>query len=145
MRVRSVGLALAIAVIVGGCRLGGTPTTPVYAIGVSNGTALTVTLVVNGQAIESFAPGSGTTNPIPASRLGPLPWAVEARSPSGRVLTSMTVHDGDLQATTNPDGGSSANGIGGRIDLSCGRLDIWSGVPMIGPMPGPGSPGDCLP
>ena len=57
----------------------------------------------------------------------------------------MTVRDGDLQATTNPDGGSSANGIGGRIDLSCGRLDIWSGVPVIGPMPGPGSPGDCLP
>ena len=86
MRLLFVGLALASTVIVAGCRFGGPPRaaapTPVYAIGVSNGTALTVTLVVNGQAIESFAPGSGTTDPIPASRLGPLPWAVEARSPA---------------------------------------------------------------
>ena len=30
-------------------------------------------------------------------------------------------------------------------NLSCGRLDIWSGPPLSGPPPGPGKPGDCAP
>jgi hypothetical protein len=152
MRRLAVSLAfaigvLAVVVLVAGC-LGNEPSAapgPAYTIGVSNGTTLTVTLVVNGRLIESFPPDSGTTDPILASRLGPLPWAVEARSASGRVLTSMTVHEGDLYVTVDPNGGGSANGIGGRVDLSCGRLDIWSGAPMIGPAPGSGSPGDCAP
>lgn len=147
MRRLGLGPALAFAVLVTGCL--GTDASRVvpqaYSIGVSNGTTLTVTLVVNGRVVETFPALGGTSDPIPANRLGPLPWAVEARTASGRVLTSMTVHDGDLFSTTNPNGGGSSNGIGGRIDLSCGRLDIWSGMPMIGPMPGPGSPGDCAP
>ncbi len=35
--------------------------------------------------------------------------------------------------------------MGARVDLSCGRIDIWSGTPMMGPAPGPGVPGDCDP
>jgi hypothetical protein len=35
-------------------------TSQIYALGVANGTTLTVTLVVNGRAVRTFAPGSGT-------------------------------------------------------------------------------------
>jgi hypothetical protein len=111
----------------------GTPApTQAYSIGVANGTTLTVTLFVNGRAVQTFGPGSGTgLDGIPASVIGPLPWSVEARSPSGRVLTSMSVHEGDVSSSSWPGGGYN-KGVGGRVDLSCGRLDIWSGPPLIG-------------
>jgi len=57
----------------------------------------------------------------------------------------MTVHPGDVWATTGPNGEGREKGDGVRVDLSCGRLDVWSGPPMIGPAPGTGSPGDCAP
>jgi hypothetical protein len=116
---------------------------PAAGIGISNGTTLAVTLVVNGSPVGVFA--LGTDGAIPSSALPPLPWLVEARSPSGRVLTSMTVHSGDVWETSLPNGSHGSQGVGGRADLSCGRLDIWSGPPLLGPMPGPGLPGDCLP
>ncbi len=34
---------------------------------------------------------------------------------------------------------------GWRTDLSCGRVDVWSIVPILGPMWVPGTPGDCGP
>jgi hypothetical protein len=55
----------------------------------------------------------------------PLPWSVETRSPSGLVLSAMTVKAG---------GSAGAFGDVVRADLACGRLDIWSGPPMLGPM-----------
>ena len=112
-------------------------------LGISNGTTLAVTLVVNGAVVGTFAPGA-RSDPIAASLPG-LPWAVQVRSPSGRLLTSMTVRVGDVWQTTGPDGGVTMKGDGMRVDLSCGRLDIWSGPPMLGPPPGPGTPGDCAP
>jgi hypothetical protein len=108
-------------------------------LSINNGTTLDVTLVVNGQAIETVHPGV-QVDPIPPSELPTLPWMVEARSPSGRVLSSMAVRQGDVTRT--------ANGIRGdavRVDLSCGRLDVWAGPPLLGPAPGPGRPGDCAP
>lgn len=113
-------------------------------LGVSNGTTLTVTLLVNGTVIRSFPPGTGS-NGIPANELPALPWIVQARSPSGRILTSMTVKVGDVWRTATPNGGVEHKGIAARVDLSCGRLDLWSGPPLLGPMPGPGTPGDCAP
>ncbi len=114
-------------------------------LSISNGTTLTVTLVVDGIVVRTVAPSTGA-DPIPASALPALPWVVEARSPSGRVLTSMTVKAGAVWQVAAPvEGGSESKGVGARADLSCGRLDIWSGPPMIGPAPGPGSPGDCAP
>lgn len=113
-------------------------------LGISNGTTLTVTLVVNGAVVRTVAPGGGV-NAIAANDLPALPWAVEARSPSGRVLTSMTVKAGDVQRSTEPDGSTMYRGAASRVDLSCGRLDIWAGPPLLGPMPGPGVPGDCEP
>lgn len=117
-----------------------------YSVGVANGTTLVVTVSVNGRMIRTFGPGAGTgMDGIPASEIGPLPWVVEARSPSGRLLTSMIVHAGDVSSTALPGGVGSAQGVGGRVDLSCGRLDIWAGPPLGGPVPGAGSPGDCAP
>lgn len=112
-------------------------------VSVSNGTTLTVTIVVNGSAVRTFAPGSADT--VPSGQLPALPWTVEARSPSGRLLLSLTIRPGDVLQTSAPGGGVAVKGDGARVDLSCGRLDVWSGPPLLGPSPGPGSPGDCAP
>jgi hypothetical protein len=116
-------------------------------LGIVNGTTLDVTLVVNGTAVVTATPGSGV-GPIAFASLPPLPWTVEARSPSGRILTSMTVDVGSVTATTNPNGGVGTSGTLGRVDLSCGRITIWAGYepPSGPPPPSPaGSPGDCAP
>ncbi len=56
----------------------------------------------------------------------------------------MTVHPGDYFQTAYPDGQGSTRAAA-RVDLSCGRIDMWAGPPLAGPVPGPGSPGDFLP
>jgi hypothetical protein len=57
----------------------------------------------------------------------------------------MTVRAGDVWTRNNADGSSEAKAAGARVDLSCGRIDIWSLGQMLGPAPGPGTPGDCAP
>ena len=109
---------------------------------VSNQTTLMVTVVVNGGVLQDVPPGERMAISMGG---GSGPWTVEARAPSGRVLSSMTVRPGDVSETTHPDGSRSARGAAIRVDLSCGRLDMWSGPPLLGPMPGPGKPGDCEP
>ena len=113
---------------------------------VSNGTTLTVTLVVSGQTVATFEPGQPAPT-IDVMRLPDLPWSVEARSPSGRVLTSMQVKPGDVSSTAEPGGVTRSSGTFGRVDLSCGSLRIWAGLPPSGPAPASpaGSPGDCEP
>jgi hypothetical protein len=142
-----VAIALA-AVVACGCGAVGQPAsllpTPAPGLSIANGTTLTVTLLVNGTLVGTVAPGV-ERDPIPATDLPALPWQVEARSPSGRLLASVTVRPGDVWATTGPSGQGEMKGDGVRVDLSCGRLDIWSGPPLIGPAPGTGSPGDCAP
>ncbi len=117
------------------------------ALGVSNGTSLDVTLVVNGAAVAVY-PARGPAPSLAPGALPPLPWSVEARSPSGRVLASMAVTSPG-SATVLPDGAVEHVGAGmGRVDLSCGRLTIWAGdVVPSGPAPAssPGTPGDCAP
>jgi hypothetical protein len=143
--VSAVVFAIVVAVGCGASGQSASPaSTPSPGLSISNGTTLTVTLVVNGRPVGTFAPGTGR-DPIPARDLPALPWQVEARSPSGRLLTSMSVHPGDVWATSEPNGEGRETGDGVRVDLSCGRLDIWSGPPLLGPAPGPGSPGDCAP
>jgi hypothetical protein len=110
-------------------------------LSIQNGTTIAVTLVVNGKVIETVAAG-GYQDPIKAELPG-LPWNVETRSPSGRVLSSMTVHAGDVWQTTEPNGNGETRGDAVRVDLSCGRLDVWSGPPMLGPAFSPGPSGDC--
>jgi hypothetical protein len=118
-----------------------TPTIANYTLSIANYTTIAVTLVVNGQVVETV-PAGGYEDPIRADLPG-LPWKVETRSPSGRVLSSMTVHAGDVWQTTEPNGNGGAKGDAVRVDLSCGRLDVWSGPPLLGPAPGPGQSGDC--
>jgi hypothetical protein len=114
-------------------------------IHVDNGTDLAVTIVVNGAGVGGAPAHLYTT--IPAAALPPKPWVVEARSASGRVLVTFTVQPGQVTSTTSADGVASMTGAGSRADLSCGRLDVTVGPPMLGPAPGPiaGHPGDCDP
>jgi hypothetical protein len=114
------------------------------ALNVSNGSTLAVDLVVNGVLVDRIKPGGGRFD-IAAAGLPPLPWSVEIRSPTGRVLVSMAVHAGDAWRADVGGGVTQSKGVGGRVDLSCGRIDVWSGVAMSGPVPGPGVPGDCAP
>ncbi|HJP87415.1 MAG TPA: hypothetical protein VJ850_00045 [Candidatus Limnocylindrales bacterium] len=116
-------------------------------LGISNGTTLVVVLFVNGVEVGETRP-EGPTPVIDATGLPPLPWVVEARTVSGRVLTSMKVVEGQVWTTTRPDGGISSSGAIGRVDLTCGRLTIWAGdAQPLGPPPAPnaGQPGDCAP
>jgi hypothetical protein len=137
--VRTTPIAIALLLgVLAGCTAPGTVPAGSMSVSIENGTTLTVTLVVNDAPVATVQPGDEAD--IPASQLSSLPWNVEARSPSGRVLVSMVVHDGDV---VQASGGSK--GDANRVDLSCGRIDIWSGPPLLGPAPGPGSPGDCAP
>ena len=114
--------------------------------GVANGTTLAIVITIqspDGGTTINVAPGGSLE--IDPSRSPQLPWSVEARTESGRLLTSMTVLPGQVTRTVHPDGSVETTSTGGRVDLSCGRLDIWAGSPPIGPVPGPGVPGDCEP
>jgi hypothetical protein len=113
-------------------------------IHVANGTNLVITIAVNGHAV-GVAPSGETI--IPPGALPAKPWAVEAQSPTGRVLLSFEVGPGQVTTTTSPDGVTTMTGGGNRADLSCGRLDVYVGVRPLGPPPpeNPGVPGDCDP
>lgn len=132
LRLPSAGVGL--AVLLAGCGLlhGGAAAPLSY----SNQTSISVDLVVNGSKIVTIDPGKDGA--IPVSVMPPLPWNVAAQTASGRVITTLVVKAGDVDQS-----GNSQKGDAVRADLSCGRLDIWSGPPLSGPAPGPGSPGDC--
>jgi len=98
---------------------------------------------VNGQDIGVVRPGAELT--VPTGVLPPMPWTVDARSPSGRLLTTITAHREDIRQVDLGNGATQMSGSGARVDLSCGRLDVWVGVRPLGPVPGPGTPGDCAP
>ena len=138
---RRLGLLIAAVLAVAAC--GPAVSTPILApikLSIQNGTTIPVTIAVNGVVVETVPPG-GYEDPVKAL-MPPLPWSVETRSPSGRVLSSMTVNAGDAWFTTpDPNGRSESRAPAVRVDLSCGRLDIWVFTPMAGPMfmPGPGS------
>jgi hypothetical protein len=147
---RSWAVVAVVAGTLGGCSGAGVPgpssapSSPgamPMTLSVANYTTIPVTLVVNGSVIETI-PAGGYEDPVKAGLPG-LPWRVETRSPSGRTLSSMTVRAGDVWQTTEPNGNAGAKGDAVRVDLSCGRLDVWSGPPLLGPLPGPGQSGDC--
>jgi hypothetical protein len=73
---------------------------PAPKLGISNATALAVTLFVNGQRIAEFPTQSGGPT-IDVAALPPLPWNVEARLASGRLLTSMQVAPGQVRSATS--------------------------------------------
>jgi hypothetical protein len=116
-------------------------------VGVSNLSALAVTLTVNGETVATIDPGTAM-RPIAFATLPAFPWIVDARSPSGRLLTSMKVDAGYVTIGTDPNGNLGTSFTFGRVDLSCGRITIWAGYSEpLGPAPASpaGSPGDCVP
>jgi hypothetical protein len=117
---------------------------PDYTLHVVNNTTLGLTIEVNGQNVGVVAARSGGA--FTPTRLPGLPWTVNARPASGRVVLSLDVAAGSVIETVGPDGATTHRAPGARADLSCGRLDVYVGsIPMLGPAPGPGIPGDCLP
>lgn len=147
-RFTSIVLFGSIAVLLGtlaacGPRAGRTPETSglsAYHLNIDNGTTLTLSVEVNGSGVARVPPQ--TFFEVNRS-LPEMPWTVTARTPSGRVVLELLVDESSISATTAPDGHTSISGAGTRVDLSCGRLDIWVGAPLLGPPPGSGTPGDC--
>ena len=138
---RTIRWSLSALGVIAACSA--TPTGAAHDLGVSNQTTLTVTIVVNGAVVRTVQRQAQEI--VSARDLPPLPWLVETRTPSGRVLSNMTVRAGDVSETNLPGGGREIKGDAARVDLSCGRLDMWSGPPLLGPPPGSGTPGDCEP
>lgn len=130
---RRLAACLAIAVLVAACELVPSPAATSNDLEIANGTTLEVWILVNGRIVDRVAPG--VHGEITEGTLGPHPWVVEARTATGRVLLRLEV----------PAPVTGASGRGARADLSCGRLDVFAGPPMLGPAPGPGVPGDCEP
>ena len=125
-----------LAITLAACGTAPTPTPSPPKLGVLNGTTLTVTVTVNGHATQDVPPGST----VPAAMLEAvpaLPWTVEVKSPSGRVLATMYLG-------TEVD--SSTGSTRADFDLSCGRITLWTGdVEPEAPASSGGTPGDCGP
>jgi hypothetical protein len=133
---RGIPAIIALATLVAACQAqpsAGIVPPDRMELSVSNLTTIEVVLVVNGATIQSVEPHSKVV--VPASRLPPL--------------VSQIVQAGDVWSTAIPNGGTEYKGVGSRVDLSCGRIDLYSttpsGPPPMGPAPGPGSSGDCDP
>ncbi len=109
---------------------------------VQNGTTMPVSLLVNGRGVEVIPAGGGPIE-FGVTDLGPAPWRIRLVSPSGRLLLETEFTADAVSTTVGPDGEVILRGAAARVDLSCGRLDIWSGPPLAGPAPGAGTPGDC--
>ena len=128
---------LTIAFLLAGCD-SGTIASADMTLDIANGSTLTLALVVNGSKIDDVA--AGQSDHLVATTLPALPWNAQVLSPTGRELLRLTVHAGDVHRTDLATSGDAA-----RADLSCGRIDLWSGPPLLGPAPGSGTPGDCAP
>jgi hypothetical protein len=135
-RVASALRAILAVALVAACAPA--PTGVPHNLIISNQTSILVAVAVNSALVWAVQPRTQET--ILVKDLPAQPWRVEARTSGGRVLSSMTVQPGDVW-----ERGNEIKGDAVRVDLSCGRLDIWSGPPLLGPSPGPGTPGDCNP
>jgi hypothetical protein len=123
---RRIGL-VAIVALAQACCGGPTPTPAVSPtagagspLGVDNGTTVPVWVAVNGTVVETV-PAGETRFRVP-DVLPARPWAIDARSPSGRILATLTVSAADEISTTSS--------LGVSEDLACGRLVLWAGGPI---------------
>ncbi len=155
MRRVCVVLVALSATVATACGLVVSPSAPIViveplTVSISNQTStLAVKVVVNSAEVGIFQPGA-RADPIDQSRMPSPPWHVVATTLSGRLLTAYDVKPGDVNRTEYGGGHSGQSGRGSRVDLSCGRVDIWSGPPMLGPPYGSVPdrvypPGDCDP
>jgi hypothetical protein len=133
-----VGL-LMMGGLLGGCAASSGVVAPGdMTLSTQNGTTKPLVLVVNGAPVKDVGPGASVE--VTADALPSLPWKAEVRLLTGRSLLSLTIRAGDVI-----EGQETLTGDAARIDLSCGRIDLWSGPPLLGPAPQPGTPGDCDP
>jgi hypothetical protein len=109
---------------------------------VINGTALTVTMFVNGVMIETV-PAQSDRKFDPAA-LPERPWDLAFKTAAGRVVLDYHVEPGWPTQTVQADGSTMPTGWGKYIDLSCGRLLVLLDGFLPLPAPGPGTPGDCV-
>lgn len=139
-RVRSNRISIVSMVVLLAACQGATEVVPPSDMKLSalNTTTKALVLVVNGAEVTDLAPGAQAD--LLAADLPALPWSAEVRLPTGRSLLSLAVRAGDVL-----QGPSNQRGDGARVDLSCGRIDLWSGPPLLGPAPQAGTPGDCDP
>jgi hypothetical protein len=106
-------------------------------LSISNQTTMPITLRVND--VELIFPPGSHRDPITPSSLPSPPWRVEAVTPSGRQLAVLDLQPGDIVIAPN---GSSGEAV--RVDLSCGRFEMWAGPPLLGPGPPASFPAnDC--
>ena len=113
---------------------------PRFDLHVDNGTTLAITIVLNDHDAVQVPPSTTSVVSLRNEHVGIV--SVKALLPNGRTVLSFAVDPRSLGSTTT---GSETNvtGAAHRVDLSCGRLDIWLLTPPLGPVPGQGTPGDC--
>jgi hypothetical protein len=114
-------------------------------LGVVNASDLRLALIVNSRVIETLSPQTADVA-IHMSALPALPWVVEVRTSTGRVLVTMTAGPGDIPGP--PAIGVLTSGKEGAVDLSCGQLYLWTGATepsWPAPPASAGYPGDCVP
>jgi hypothetical protein len=110
---------------------------------INNGTSLDVYVYVNDALVTTVAAGANTT--VDPTSWGPAPWTIRTATSSGRQLTTGVLDPKKVWAATG-DYPLESQSFGERIDLSCGRLDVWAGGMASGPAPfGSYPPGDCAP
>ena len=109
---------------------------------VINGTALAVTMFVNGTMMATL-PAKTDRTFDPATQ-PERPWDLEFTTAAGRVVLEYHVEPGWPIRTVQPDGSTMITGWGNYTDLSCGRLLILLDGSLPLPAPGPGAPGDCV-
>jgi len=109
---------------------------------VINGTALAVTMFVNGTMMATLP--AQTDRKFDPAALPERPWDLEFTTATGRVVFDYHVEPGWPIRTVQPDGSTMFTGWGNYTDLSCGRLLILLDGSLPLPAPGPGTPGDCV-
>ena len=133
-------LCLAMLLFAAGC--GVLP--PNYDLHASNGANVDVNIVVNGHVVASMKPNDAVV--IARRDLPPFPWAVAARTSTGRVLATMAVLDGSIQDHRALDGTGEYSAPAVGVALSCGRIEMYVGdVPPSGGGVALGVPGDYGP
>jgi hypothetical protein len=106
-----------------------------YELWINNATPLTLVVRVNGVDVRSVDAMVQTS--LDTTLLPNLPWSVDVLAANGRQIMSLDVPAGSVWATSLPSGGDVSHGAGHFVDLSCGRIDVWVGPPLDGPMPPP--------
>ena len=109
---------------------------------VINGTALAVTMFVNGTMMATLP--AQTDRKFDPAALPGRPWDLGFKTAAGRVVLDYHVETGWPTETVQADGSTMLTGWGKYVDLSCGRLLVLLDGFLPLPAPGPGTPGDCV-